>query len=171
MSGERTVHCYRCGCETNEQIVHKKLALKYDGTHHDVEADVPALVCSTCGEKAFDTRADRILRRQLRVDLGLLLPEQIKELRMRYELTQAQLSARTGIAAETISRWECGRGIQSRANDRLLRYEFKSLAVERIPVGAGVYSAEYVVVLEQVYNATAPDQLQSAAEPQYALAA
>jgi transcriptional regulator with XRE-family HTH domain len=43
---------------------------------------------------------------------------------LRGRRTQQELAAETGLAVETISRWENGHVIQSRSHDKLLRYVF-----------------------------------------------
>jgi transcriptional regulator with XRE-family HTH domain len=60
----------------------------------------------------------------LRKKLGLLHPEEIKTNRESLGLKQRELAEHLGTAEETISRWENGLMIQSRAMDKLLRLYF-----------------------------------------------
>ena len=64
--------------------------------------------------------------------LGLLTPEEIRQLRERMGLTQSQPLQISGIGEATISRWERGRLLQNRAMDnylRLLAFDAKCLGV------------------------------------------
>jgi putative zinc finger/helix-turn-helix YgiT family protein len=76
---------------------------------------------------------DRVLRvedaRRLReraLDLyrgkyGLLTADEIRSLRERFGLTQAELARLLRLGQNTLSRWEAGRNVQTAAMDMLLR--------------------------------------------------
>jgi putative zinc finger/helix-turn-helix YgiT family protein len=83
--------------------------------------DVPFHRCPVCGERLSGIEAAQISHRAICKALGLLTPEEILAIRERLRLTQAQFSKLTGIGEATISRWERGRLLQNRANDRYLR--------------------------------------------------
>jgi len=51
----------------------------------------------------------------------LLSPDEIRSIRERHHLTQAQLARLLRLGGKTISRWESGRNIQTAAMDVLLR--------------------------------------------------
>ena len=51
----------------------------------------------------------------------LLSAEAIRALRLRLEMTQEELGSLLRISANTISRWESGRNVQSASLDTLLR--------------------------------------------------
>jgi putative zinc finger/helix-turn-helix YgiT family protein len=110
-----------------EAVITHTAEILHDGTLHEVSAEVPALVCSECGSKFFDFRADRALRRALRDRLGLLQPEEMKAIRERLSLTQEDVAKATGIAATTISKWEQAHVIQSCASDDHLRRFFDDI--------------------------------------------
>jgi len=98
----------------------------YEGSLRSVTAhNVPAFRCDSCGHLLFDFRADDLLSAALRSHLGLMQPEEIFSKRRARRLTQRSLAEATGIAEETINRWERGHRIQSRAHDKLLRAFFK----------------------------------------------
>lgn len=100
--------------------------IKHDGRTHDVE--LPAMRCGrceACGELVFNADTDEQITRALRAKLRLLQPNEIRAEREALSLTQAQLADRIGTAQETISRWESGLHIQSRAMDKLLRVFFQ----------------------------------------------
>jgi putative zinc finger/helix-turn-helix YgiT family protein len=52
---------------------------------------------------------------------GLLSADQIRALRARFALTQADLARLLRLGANTVSRWESGRNVQTGAMDVLLR--------------------------------------------------
>ena len=52
---------------------------------------------------------------------GLLSADEIRALREHFELTQAELARLLHLGANTVSRWESGRNVQSAAMDMLLR--------------------------------------------------
>jgi putative zinc finger/helix-turn-helix YgiT family protein len=52
---------------------------------------------------------------------GLLSADEIRALRQRFELTQAEFARLLRLGANTLSRWESGRNAQTEAMDMLLR--------------------------------------------------
>ena len=52
---------------------------------------------------------------------GLLSADQIRAIRERFELTQAGFARLLRLGANTLSRWESGRNVQTEAMDTLLR--------------------------------------------------
>ena len=99
--------------------------IKHDGTLHSVS--LPSLNtprCRSCGEVLFDDRPDEQINNALRSQLRLLTPAQIRRRRKELELSQSELAERLGVAEATISRWETGALIQSRAMDNLVRLYF-----------------------------------------------
>jgi putative zinc finger/helix-turn-helix YgiT family protein len=52
---------------------------------------------------------------------GLLSADEIRTIRSRFGLTQADLSRLLRLGANTVSRWESGRNVQTAAMDMLLR--------------------------------------------------
>jgi putative zinc finger/helix-turn-helix YgiT family protein len=89
---------------------HRVVVLSFHKSRHD-----------SCGERLSGIEAARVRHRAICDTLGLLLPEWIREIRKRLGLTQAEFARFTGFGEATISRWERGRLLQNRANDRFLR--------------------------------------------------
>ena len=99
--------------------------VKHDGQLYHLE--IPALQvpkCRACGELVFSNSVDDQILRALRAHLRLLTPEQIRGGREALGLKSKELAEKLGVAAETISRWESGSLIQSRAMDNFLRVYF-----------------------------------------------
>lgn len=104
--------------------------VKHDGRLYEVE--VPALHCArceSCGELVLGADSDEQIVRALREELRLLQPDEIRSQREALGLTQKRLGERLGVAQETISRWESGLVIQSRASDNLMRLYFTQSGV------------------------------------------
>ena len=53
-----------------------------------------------------------------------ILGQRVRTARKGLGMTQQELAARRGVAAETLSRWENGTQVQQRAYDRFLRIFF-----------------------------------------------
>jgi putative zinc finger/helix-turn-helix YgiT family protein len=106
---------------------------KHDGrvyTIHIPDLEIPT--CRNCGAQIFTVGDDDRIVAALRAQVGLLAPEEMLKHRTRLGLTQQELADQLGVAKETISRWETGGMIQSRAMDNLLRLFFESDEVRRL---------------------------------------
>lgn len=79
------------------------------------------LQCTSCDEVVLDDAAMTTIEAARRRALGLLSPQQIRDLRTRLSLTQAAMSELLGIGTKTYCRWESGSYMQSEASDRYLR--------------------------------------------------
>ena len=81
--------------------------------------------CSNCGEEFYDgNMADESFRRAaaaVRQADGLLTPDEIRELRATYGLTQASLECLINAGEKTVVRWERGTIAQNATADTLLR--------------------------------------------------
>jgi putative zinc finger/helix-turn-helix YgiT family protein len=99
--------------------------VKHDG--HLYHLEVPELKipkCRACGELVFSNSVDDQILQALRARVGLLTPEQIRTGRETLSLKSEELAEKLGVTAETISLWESGRAIPSRAMDNFLRVFF-----------------------------------------------
>jgi putative zinc finger/helix-turn-helix YgiT family protein len=111
--------------------------VKHDGQSYHLE--IPALKiprCRACGELVFSNNVDDQILQALRAHLRLLTPEQIRGGRETLGLKSKELAETLGVAAETISRWERGGVIQSRAMDNFLRVFFAVPKVREVLRGA-----------------------------------
>jgi putative zinc finger/helix-turn-helix YgiT family protein len=125
-------------CEVFPDEISYTAEIKHDGILHSVH--LPALripKCRSCGEVLFGDSADEQINSALRSLLRLLTPVQIRKNRRELELSQSELAERLGTAEATISRWETGALIQSRAMDNLLRVYFALPEARAVLQGKG----------------------------------
>lgn len=100
--------------------------------------EVPVHTCRSCqyewtGSAAEDARQVAVCNH-----LGRLLPDEVREIRERHHLSQAEFGRITGFGEASQSRWETGAQIQSLSNDRLLRLiEMDDRNLERLMLIAG----------------------------------
>ena len=114
--------CPECGSLMKEKK--GRLTLPVNG-EEIVVAGSPHLSCPKCHEVVlrFDD-ARRLRQRALemyRQTYGLLSADEIRSLRERFGLTQGELARLLRLGANTISRWEAGRNVQTASMDMLLR--------------------------------------------------
>jgi len=81
--------------------------------------------CAACAEEFYAPgqmdAALRLASDVIRRDEGLLLPEQIRQLREGLGLSQRAFERLLGVGPKTVVRWEKGSVFQNRATDSLLR--------------------------------------------------
>lgn len=107
-------------------MVEKRATLRLPVNGEEIAVPSAAhLSCPKCDEvllryqdsKRLSEDANAIYRKKH----GLLSADDIRALRERFDLTQAYLARLLRLGANTISRWESGRNVQSAALDLLLR--------------------------------------------------
>lgn len=81
--------------------------------------------CTECGETyVTEEQSERNRRRaseEIRKKEDLLLPDEIRGIREKYDLSQEQLEGLIGAGPKTVTRWETGKVFQNQATDSLLR--------------------------------------------------
>ena len=101
-----------------------KLKLPVNGEEIAV-VDAAHLSCPGCHEVVLRFHEARRLGEDavaiFRARHGLLSADEIRSLRKRHDLTQGELARLLHLGANTISRWESGRNVQSASMDILLR--------------------------------------------------
>ncbi len=114
--------CPACGTS----MVEKRATLRLPVNGEEIA--VPSathLVCPKCGEILLRFRDAKRLGEDAisiyRKKHGLLSADEIRAIRERFELTQADLASLLRLGANTVSRWESGRNVQTAAMDVLLR--------------------------------------------------
>lgn len=114
--------CPLCEEEGMVESGRAKKTLNVRGDSIDVEFE--AFKCGKCGEEFINSKSEhdplaeayRIYRKRH----NMLRPEQIKELRKKYGITQTELSRLLGWGAVTLSRYENG-ALQDATHDRQLK--------------------------------------------------
>lgn len=114
--------CPNCGTMMKE--TRGRLHLPVNGE----EITVPSashLKCPNCGEVVLRFQEAKRLHEDAiaiyRKKHGLLSADAIRAIRERFDLTQADLARLLRLGANTVSRWESGRNVQTAAMDILLR--------------------------------------------------
>lgn len=114
--------CPRCGTMMTER--RSALEVPVNGA----EVSVPSaahLRCPKCDEVVLRFADARRLQEDAiaiyRKKHGLLSADEIRGIRERFGLTQSELAHLLHLGANTISRWESGRNVQTEAMEMLLR--------------------------------------------------
>ena len=115
--------CEECEREVETHIEERKESYMVCGEQIEVDADV--LVCSECGEELFCEELDNATLvkayNEYRKRYKLLLPEEIKTIRMQYGLTQRSFAKLLNWGDKTIFRYENG-SIQDKAHNTILLF-------------------------------------------------
>jgi putative zinc finger/helix-turn-helix YgiT family protein len=114
--------CPNCGTSMKER--RGKLSLPVNGEEVTV-AGAAHLHCPNCGEVVLRFEDSKRLSADAiatyRKKHGLLSADDIRAIRERFRLSQGELADLLHLGANTISRWESGRNVQTAAMDVLLR--------------------------------------------------
>jgi putative zinc finger/helix-turn-helix YgiT family protein len=114
--------CLECGTPMRE----KQASLKFPVNGEEIAVpESPHLSCPKCREVVllFDD-ARKLRQRALEIyrhKYGLLSADEIRSIRERFGLTQAELARLLRLGANTISRWEAARNVQTASMDMLVR--------------------------------------------------
>jgi putative zinc finger/helix-turn-helix YgiT family protein len=114
--------CPACGTAMAEK--RGKLTLPVNGEEIAVPG-APHLRCPKCHEVVLRYEDTRRLNEDAiatyRRKHGLLSAGEMRAIRERFKLTQAEFGTLLRLGANTLSRWESGRNVQTEAMDTLLR--------------------------------------------------
>jgi len=114
--------CPSCGTGMVERRA--RLSLPLNGEKVSVPAALH-LRCPKCGEVVLRFEDSRRLQQDAtaiyRTKHGLLSAREIRDIRERFGLTQGEFGRLLHLGANTISRWESGRNVQTEAMEILLR--------------------------------------------------
>lgn len=114
--------CPACGTA----MVERRATLRLPVNGEEIPVPSAAhLKCPKCGEVVLRFQDSKRLCEDAiaiyRKKHGLLSADEIRAIRQRYDLTQADLAHLLRLGANTVSRWESGRNVQTAAMDILLR--------------------------------------------------
>ena len=114
--------CPECGSQMRE----REASLKFPVNGEEITVPrSPHLSCPKCREVVLRFDDARKLRQRAleiyRQKYGLLSADDILSLRQRLDVTQAELARLLRLGANTISRWEAARNVQTASMDLLLR--------------------------------------------------
>jgi DNA-binding transcriptional regulator YiaG len=99
--------------------------MRHDGRDYPLHvANLEVGKCRNCGEIVLDDLVADQIANELRRELHLLMPAQIRSGIEELQLTQKSFARSLGVAEATVSRWCTGTLIQSRAMDNLIRGYF-----------------------------------------------
>lgn len=138
VSGEDEGQCARCGSpNVVTTVVTHHFSYGDVGSAVDLVADVPLHTCRACDLAFIDEEGEAACHDAVCAHLGVLTPNEIAQLRGRYNMTQQAFAAVTGLGVASLSRWERGELLQNTACDRLLRLMQFAENVERLSGIAG----------------------------------
>lgn len=115
---------YCCGCQLmcDTAVIEKEETLIVKG--REITLAVPVRVCAVCGEEILDEKLDaetlRLFYNEYRRLENLLLPDEIKSIRKKYNLSQVSFAKFLGFGEKTIARYENG-AIQDFCHDNMIR--------------------------------------------------
>ena len=125
--------CSVCGktVEWEQITTHENFEVR--GENIPVEFSI--LRCPQCHTEFEDLKSDTdpyaIAYEEYRNRKGMVHPNQIKEFREKYDLTQKELSNLLGVGEITLSRYENG-ALQDEAHDQLLKFIFEPINLYKI---------------------------------------
>ena len=113
--------CGECGSKKINTILQSyKFPYGVGDDAIELSCEIPIRKCTDCGFSFMDGEAEDLCHAAICEHLGVMSPEQIKELRVLYKLTQTQFCEITKLGEATLSRWERGIVIQNSAYDNYL---------------------------------------------------
>jgi DNA-binding transcriptional regulator YiaG len=94
--------------------------LEGDGIAETIRIDVPVRIDPETGQEILTPEALDLIEKTKARRLGLMSPDEIRELRERLALTQEEMSELLQIGAKSYTRWEAGRARVSRSMNVIL---------------------------------------------------
>ena len=115
---------YCCECQSMRETTVIKKEQTLIVKDREITLTAPVRVCAVCGEEVLDEKLDaetlRLFYNEYRRLENLLLPEEIKSIRKKYNLSQASFAKFLGFGEKTIARYENG-AIQDFCHDNMIR--------------------------------------------------
>jgi putative zinc finger/helix-turn-helix YgiT family protein len=124
--------CVACGHPTlTEQVV----PFEFRHGQKTVTIQDSQTVCRTCGTISYvgeqASRHELAVATKIRELDGLLSPDELRNIRLKYAFRQTDLEAMLSVGPKTWTRWERGKVPQSKAADTLIRVLAKNPDVAR----------------------------------------
>ncbi len=115
-------YCCNCCAMTPTKVIEKEQTFNVKG--REITLLAPVRVCNKCGEEILDRDLDnntlnRFYEEYRRLE-NLLQPDEIKNIRLKYSLSQSSFAKLLGFGEKTITRYENG-AIQDVCHDNLIR--------------------------------------------------
>jgi putative zinc finger/helix-turn-helix YgiT family protein len=119
-------HGPNCACCATGHLVTQFRKESFEHETEDgpvmVEADrVPINVCDTCGSVFVTALTAKVRHEYVCRMLGLITPDEIREIRERHGLTKTEFARITKFGESSISRWERGRLLPNASNSTYLK--------------------------------------------------
>lgn len=95
--------------------------LEGDALAETITIKVPVTVCPDTGDEMLTEEAFELIESTKARYMGLLLPDEIKAIRTRHDLSQREMSELLQAGEKSYTRWETGRARPSRLINVLLR--------------------------------------------------
>lgn len=115
-------------CEAEREFRRERRTEEYLIRGNRIRVPVSVEVCSICNESFYDEARDEKVIEQAyakyREQKGLLSPQEIREIRKRYALSQKSFARLLGMSEATVNRYEGG-GLQDEAHDTAIRAQSK----------------------------------------------
>ena len=115
-------------CEREGALVLKRGIEQIDVRGEEIPVEIEYYQCQECGEEFENPQPDRdpleIAYKEYRSRKGFVRPEEIRNFRKKFGLTQMEFSQLLGIGIATLSRYENG-ALQSEAHDLQLKLAMK----------------------------------------------
>jgi DNA-binding transcriptional regulator YiaG len=126
--------CGRCGEQAVYGAIVDYTTTEYHGAlpHTVTIAGLKTPKCAKCGQVAPDLEARDAITAAFMRQINLLMPAQIREHRLKANLTEHELAAALGVADDVVAKMENGDMIQSRTLDNLMRLFFGLAQVREI---------------------------------------
>lgn len=120
----KTILLFCPECKEKREIEIRTEKETYPVKNEPIEIDAKVTYCKHCGNQIWNDDVDgdnlKLAFRKYRSAHGLLQPEEIKQIRLKFSLTQIIFSKILGFGDKTIARYETG-SIQDDANDKMIR--------------------------------------------------
>lgn len=110
---------------TNILLVKEVFEYGTPGNQVEISTYIPVHQCADCHAEFASEKASILRHEAVCRYLKLLSPSEIKLARHKAAITQERLAELSGVGKASITRWENGQNLQTRANDNLLRLLFK----------------------------------------------